>query len=518
MTLLGVDIGTTGCKAAVVSPPDGAPAATAYREYRLEAQWPGRAELDPDVVWAGVCEVVREASASAVRSGLGPPRALSFACLGEAVTPIDSAGRALTRSIVSFDARSVAHYRRLMETLGTERITELTGQRPQPHYSVAKWQWLAVEAPDVCTAARWLVGYGGLAAARLGLEPVIDHTMAARTMAFNPATGNWVPEILEAAGVDAAKLPALVPSGAVVGEIPPSVCSDLSLAGGALLVAGGLDQACAAFGAGTTSGDPALLSLGTVAVLAKAIPPGTPAGMIPTVPYFRDGSLAVAGTPAGGAVLRWYRDTFGHRHSSSPRQGRVAWADSAGSDGHGSEAYDAIVGMAAGVETDVTAIPHFAGSRTAFDSPHAAAVLCGLTFATGEGDIVRALLEGVAMETAVMAEKMGEEYGRVESLRAVGGGSRSDIWMQIFADVLGVGVESTASGDAAAVGAALLAGLGSGADIDGVRTPVKSEYRPDAASVARYRGKLERFRALVDSLAETGPPQGESNSQPGVGG
>ena len=175
---------------------------------------------------------------------------MAVSCLGEAVTPIDGHGRPLGPSIVSFDRRAAAYHDRLVERVGRESFERVTGLAPMPHYSVAKWSWLAAEAPEVYRFAARLVCYGDLVAARLGLEPVIDHTMAARTLAFDQSSRSWDLSILEAAGVDPSKLPTLAPSGTVIGTIPREHRSDLGLAPDAALVAGGLDQACAAHAVG----------------------------------------------------------------------------------------------------------------------------------------------------------------------------------------------------------------------------------------------------------------------------
>lgn len=520
MTLLGVDIGTTGCKAVAVGS-DGLPLARAYREYPLATPRPGWAELDPDAVWEAVCATIRGVTAAVPE----PPQALAVATLGEAVTPIDAAGAALGPTIVSFDGRAGAEYEQLLGAVGPERLATVCGIVPQPHYSVAKWRWIAQEMPETYRRASTLACFGDLVAVRLGLPPVIDHTMATRTLAFDAAAERWSPEILAAAGIDPAKLPAPAPAGTVIGPVARRQARDLGLADGTLLVAGGLDQACAALGVGigAVPDGTAMLSVGTVAVLAGVItgpPTGDrpPATGVPTVPYVVPGTrLAIAGTPAGGAVLRWYRDRFGAAEAASggdpaadPRPHKAAasaTAETAPGVGNAPDSekdfYGRVVAGAADVETDLIAVPHFAGSRTAFADPQATAALIGLTFATEKRHIVRALLEGVALETAVMAERLAEAGAPVTSLRAVGGGSRSPVWMQIFADVLGVPVESAASADAAAVGAARLAGAAT-ADADwgpdGLR--VAARFEPDESRSRPYRSKLERYRGLYHALAE----------------
>ena len=543
MTLLGVDIGTTGCKAAVVSA-QGAPLATAYREYPLITPRPGWAQLDPDEVWDAACSAIREVTSADVAS----PRAVAVATLGEAVTPIDSRGRALGPSIVSFDRRAADCHQRIVERAGRDSIERITGLAPMPHYTAAKWSWLAAEVPDVYRAAAKLVCYGDLVAARLGLKPMIDHTMATRTLAFDRHSRSWSDEILDAAGVDRAKLPAPVPSGTIVGTIGAEHCRDLGLAPGAVLVAGGLDQACAAHavdiggvgsggvgsggaalggtgsggagfgdsgsggagvgggagpggvgsggaapggaGSGGDAAGPALLSLGTVAALAMVLDSGRPRPLaVPTGPHVvEDLSLAVAGAPAGGAVLRWYRDVLGAAD--------VERAEAAGAD-----FYDTVVSSAATVETQAMVVPHFAGSRAAFADPDSLGVVAGLTFGTDRRHLVRALLEGVALETAVMAGRLAAAVDPVTLLRAAGGGSRSGPWMQIFADVLGVPVESAASSYAAAAGAALIAGSAIDAVEGNAIMPMAARFEPDPGRAEHYRAKLVLYRRLYETMA-----------------
>ena len=530
MTLLGVDVGTTGCKVAAVGS-DGSVQATAHREYPLMTRHSGWAELDPDGVWDAVWAAICEVTAAVAEA----PRSLAFATLGEAVTPIDASGAALAPTIVSFDGRAGEYYEELVAALGADRLTTVCGVAPQPHYSVAKWRWIAEEMPEIYARAATLACFGDLCAVRLGLPPVIDRTMATRTLALDAADGRWSQEILEAAGIDPAKLPTPVPTGTVIGPVAPRRAGELGLADGAVLVAGALDQVCAAYAVGIGAGEEgtAMLSLGTVAVLAAVaradsptptavptvpyVPPGTVSDVQPaTVPYVRPGTrLAIAGTPAGGAVLRWYRDRLGtpevvvpggagaDRYAIGGGKNRSRAPGAAARDtGAGDDLYERIIADATYGETDVLALPHFAGSRTAFSDPRATAALVGVTFATERRHVVRALLEGVALETAVMAERLSEAGIAVTALRAVGGGSRSLDWMQIFAEVLGVPVESTSSADAAAVGAALIAGTATGLlDDDGRSLPVVARCEPEERRHKQYRAKLEEFRALHRALA-----------------
>ena len=107
------------------------------------------------VVWEATRSAVREVTSA----GVAPPRAMAVSCLGEAVTPIDGQGCPLGPSIVSFDRRAAAYHDRLVERVGRDSFERVTGMAPMPHYTVAKWSWLATETPDVYRAAAKLVLY-----------------------------------------------------------------------------------------------------------------------------------------------------------------------------------------------------------------------------------------------------------------------------------------------------------------------------------------------------------------------
>ena len=210
--------------------------------------------------------------------------------------------------MVSFDAVQGSH-ERLVATVGS-RDTAICGLAPQPHYSVAKWCWIAEQMPEVYRRAATLACFGELVAVRLGLPPVIDHTMAARTLAFDVAAERWSPEILEAAGIDRDKLPAPAPSGTPIGAVAPGRARDLGLADGAVLVAGAFDQVCAGYARHRRRGRDGELSLGRCRAAGGRCRCGRPAGTTRSPAATR--LAGVVGAARGGDAVRpcrtWCRD------------------------------------------------------------------------------------------------------------------------------------------------------------------------------------------------------------------
>jgi xylulokinase len=265
-----------------------------------------------------------------------------------------------------------------------------------------------------------------------------------------------------------------------------------------VVVSGGLDQACAALAAGVIDPGVGLLSLGTTGVIGAAMSALTPAmlraGML-AMPHVAGGRLiTLGGVAAGGSLLRWYRDElgFGERDEAA-RTGR--------------DVYDVITSQVHDRPTGVLVLPHFSGSRFAFSDPDARGLVLGLTFGTTRADLVRGFMEGVAYELAVIRDRFEAVGLPIKSLRAAGGGSRSDSWMQIVADALGLAVHALARFDASAAGAALLAMAGIGAVSSSAELPAtmratRRTFEARQSWAAYHAQRLENYRKVYSALRD----------------
>jgi len=349
--------------------------------------------------------------------------------------------------------------------------------------------WILNKRPEIYDEIWKLLCFGELVAVRLGFEPLIDYSMAARTLAFDLESLDWSPEILSAAEIEIEKLPEIVAPGTIIGRLTDDMATDLGLAQNAEFVVGGLDQACAAAGVGLDVGGKSLLSIGTTGVLAEVFQGAKKhVGKVPVIPHVtRSEKIAVAGSPAGGAVLRWFRDII------------YQPVDSGGT----SEIpipYSEIIDSAENCSTDMVFVPHLGGSRVAFSNPEAKGAFVGLTFGTDRCELVRSILEGVAFEISLMKDVMREDGFRVDELVAVGGGSKSKLWLQIMADILDVSIASTESADVAAFGAARIAAEAMDTGLDTSLLLIRDRFEPSAESSGVYSGKRERFIEFYKSL------------------
>ncbi len=495
MSLLGLDIGTTGCKAIVFSE-DMTILGSAYREYPLLHPQPGWAELDPVAVWDKVEAAIVEAVAKA--GDADPVRAVATSVQGEAACPVDAQGNVLGNSIVTFDPRTEPQSAALAAAVGGAEVYRLSGQPLHPMGTVNKIAWWKQERPDVYANTAKFLCFGDFALSQLGVEPVMDRSIAARTMAYDLGQDRWSTKVLDVFGIDEAMMPRVAPSGDAVGVVPDGIAERLGLPSGVVAVTGAHDQPCGALGAGATAPGRAMYAIGTVECVTPCLDgflPGLGERGFPCYPHAAPRRFVTLGFNfGGGSVLRWYRDQFG--------QSEIETAASTGAG-----VYDLLLeGLDASVGR-LLLLPHFAGTGTPWLDVNSKGAIIGMTLETTRADVVKAILEGTTYEIAVNVAEMKAAGVRIDELRAIGGGSRSDVWLQIKADVLGVPLARLAVPEAATLGAALLAGAGAGL-IDNVGEVAASVarpqrwFRPDAARHERHAQRLELYRSLYPGLRD----------------
>lgn len=491
MSLVGLDLGTSGCKAALLSE-DGICLATAVEDYAIRTLGEGQCELNPDAVIAAALGCIRSV-ASCARAD--PPRAIAVAAAGEAVVPIDRQGKPLDAIFLSADRRGSSECHDMLSRNGEEFFIQETRTKPLPHYSIYKVMWWRKHRLQTYIDSACFVTLAGLVAAKLGAPPVVDSSLAARIGAFAPLAGDWSDAVLAASEIDRSKLPAVARPGTVIGEVRPAAAGSVGLGRHVRVVLGGFDQACAAFGVGILSaGNTALLGLGTnAAVVAIKSERNALSLDAPVTPHVVPGLVtAIGGAQSGAFTLRWYRTQLSRAAGTHNSQNE-------------SEEITAMIRDAAAKPTSVLCLPHFAGSRFAFSDPASTAAFTGITFATTCTDIVRALLDGVAYEIGAVIERLIHSGVRIDRLVAAGGGSKSSEWLQIIADAVELPVEPTNTRYATCIGAALLAGVGVGTFRDHAEAAKHAVRRnrvcePLTMSRAYHRSRRAEFHALYDAL------------------
>lgn len=492
MHYMGIDVGTSGCKAVVVDS-HGSQISTAYREYATRFTDDGGAELDSDDVMAKCLEVIGDAAAVEPAS----VKALGIASQGEAFTALGRQGRALSHAMVSSDTRAAGIMDAWTSSFGAERLYRITGHTAHPMHTLFKLLWLKQEASEVWQEADRFLCFEDLLQHRLGVDPAMGWSLAGRTMMFDVCNHRWDPDILSAVGLVPARLARPLPSGTKAGHVDAETASRLQLAEGAFVVTGGHDQTCAGLGAGVTEPGVAMYATGTVECILPAFAGPTFTSELRrhnlcTYDHAAGGMyVTVAFSLTGGNILKWFRDEFGARE--------VAEADRTGQN-----AYGLLLDQIEDRPSELLVLPYFTPTGTPYFDIKTPGAIVGLRLSTSRGEVIRALLEGVAFEMRLNLEILRQAGCTVRELRAIGGGARSSTWTQLKADVLGTPIKTCDVTEAGCLGAAMLA---CAADT-GVPVPdlaeqwvrVLSTVQPDPARAAVYQQRFDTYRRLYRAM------------------
>lgn len=486
---MGVDIGTSGCKA-VAFDDEGNQVASAYREYDLIVPQPDWAELDSDEVVNKCFEVIREVAGS-----VSSIRGLGISSQGEAFTPIDSDGNTLGNALVSSDCRAAEIAANWPKTFGEDKLYRITGHTAHPMFSLFKLLWVRENQPDVWTNAARFLCFEDLLQLRLGLDPAMGWPLAGRTMLFDVRKHEWSAEILDAVGVTAGKLARPLASGTVAGVVASEMAAALGLPEDVFVVTGGHDQTCGALGAGVTKPGVAMYATGTVECVTPAFSEPVfsdtlRANNLCTYDHVVPGMYAtVAFSLTGGNILKWFRDEFG---ADEVLQSQTT----------GHNAYDLLLEAAGDEPSDLMVLPYFTPTGTPYFDTNIKGAILGLQLSTKRGEMIRALLEGVAYEMRLNLDLLDQSGCKVTELRAIGGGAKSALWTQLKADVIGKPIMALNVTEAGCLGVALLAcAADTEMSVNQLATQwVKPAARFDPRHTEWYAERFDIYRRLYPTL------------------
>ncbi|GIK64675.1 MAG: xylulokinase [Chloroflexota bacterium] len=490
--LIGLDIGTTACKASLFRE-DGTLVAKATREYSIQIPHKGWAEQNAEIVWT----LAEEALAQVLKdSGTRDVVAIGISAQGEAVMPVNAQGQTLRPAILGMDTRTDAQNVWLRERFGAEHLFDLTGVPVHTINTLPKLLWLREHEPEIWSRADKFLLYEDFVIHKMTGQAMVSRCLASRTQMYDLKADCWNTDLLDAAGLAPSRLSLVQQSGKAVGEMRPDLASALGFSRPPLVVSGGHDQACGALGVGLTKPGLAMVSTGTAEVMEVSLDQPTVnkslyESNISVYAHVVPGLyLAMTLNHSGGLLLRWFRDTFGQEEL---RQAQIG----------GLDAYDLILKNAPDHPTRLMVLPHFSGSGTpTFDIASKGAIL-GLTFASTRPEIAKALLEGLTFELRLNLDLLIKGGIFISELRAIGGGARSAIWVQLKADITGLPVAVPIVTEAAGWGAALLAGVGAGVfeNLDeAVNVTFEQRYLPGPYS-PNYQERYQVYQSIYPTLA-----------------
>ncbi len=480
--LLGVDIGTSGCRAALFAP-DGRLAAQETEAYGVSYPAPGWAEQRPDDWWEGVCRAVRR-----VAEAVPPEDIAAVGVDGQswAAVAVDGEGRVLAPTPIWTDTRAQDACEEMRSCMPEEEWFRVGMNPLQPGYTLPKILWYRRHRPEVYERARWILQSNSFIVYRLTGRVTQDLSQGYGLQCFSMRGGAWDPEAIRRLGLRPSLLPDILHCHAVAGAVTAAAAAQTGLLPGTPVVAGGLDAACATLGVGVI--DPGQTQeqggqAGGMSVCMDACA-GDPRLILGrhVVP---DRYLLQGGTTGGGGALKWLRQTV-CPELSFEEMSDLARTVPPGSGG-------------------LLFLPYLAGERSPIWNPDAKGVFFGLTYAHTRAHMIRAVMEGTAYALLHNLETARQAGARVRVMRATGGSANSLVWTQIKSDVTDTVIEVPASDTATVLGAAILAGVGAGVygsfeEAVAGTVAVRRVHRPDAAHRAVYARGYQDYLQLYERL------------------
>ena len=494
--LLGIDVGTTACKA-VIADLQGRVLSSGTAVYPIYTPHPSWMEEDPEEVWAGMVAAVRQAVAD---NPLGPSsiRALSFSGVLHSMVPVDREWRPLTRALTWGDRRSISLAARIRHETDPHRLYLRTGCPIHPMYLPAKIAWFREERTEVHRQAYKYLSIKDYILHKLCGECLGDISIASGSGLMNTHQLCWDAEALELAGISEEKLPPLVSPETVLEGIAPEWAEAMGLPVDIPIVVGAADGGLANLGTGTVAAGQMTSTIGSSGAVR----------LITHAPRFdeqertwcyvlTEGTWFVGGAiNNGGIVYQWFRDKFCREEIEQAKL-------------MGREAYDLLNAYAEEVGLGAEGLiflPYLTGERNPYWNANARGVLFGLSLHHSRKHIARAIMEGVAFRMYSIFQALEELSGGVREIRASGGFTRSELWVQILADVYGHPIVTTVAKESSSMGAIFLAmkalGYIDSLEEAGPLVPLQTVFEPDMRNHEAYLRLYELFHTLYWDLTD----------------
>ena len=491
--VIGLDAGTTSIKG-ILTDPQGVVYASAGEEYMLDMPREDICELDPEIYWDRTRTVIRHLLQ---QSGVSPSdvMALAFSSQGETLITVDERGRPLQKAIVWLDNRSKKEAEEIKNIFGPEKIHRITGQ-PEvlPTWPATKIKWLQRHEPSLFGKVYKFLMLPDYLVYRLTGEYVTEPSIVSSTLYFDFQRKKWWQKMLTYLAIDEHRLPHLLPSGTEIGSLTSRAARETGLTTATRVTTGAYDHPAGAIGAGNIEEGIITETTGSAMAMCVTVdrPVTDPDVRLPcqchVVPnkYF----LLPYGQTAG-MVLKWFRDHF---FDEETRKTKLM----------GNDPYELMTTWAAKIPPGaggVVMLPHLMGTGPPEFDAEAKGVFYGLSLQTTRGHLVRAMLEGVACMIKANLDALPSERAHTQDIRVLGGGSKSELWNQIKADMLQIPVVTLKNREAASLGAAILAGTGSHIykDIrEGCEQMVKIDrvYMPDPGKAEIYQNVYRKYQQL----------------------
>jgi xylulokinase len=492
--LLGIDIGSSACKVAAFSI-NGTVLAQGNTEYAICYPQPGWAEQNPDEWWQAVCKATQEILQSG-KFRPGQVKGIGIDGQSWSAVPVDKKGKILYNTPIWMDTRAKEICDQISRQISEERLFETCGNPLQPSYTLPKILWYKKHLPDVYSKIDRILQSNSFIAFRLTGVYSQDLSQGYGFNCYDMHKSRWDTALCAELGVNPAFLPEIVPCHQVIGAVTAEAAEETGLAAGTPVVAGGVDCACATLGVGVIKPGQTQEQGGQAGGMSICIDSYKADKRLILSNHVVPGLwLLQGGTVGGGGVIKWFEKEFcAVERELAARQGSSSYAEidkeaeiiNAGSDG-------------------LVFLPYMAGERSPIWDKNAKGVYYGIDFSKTRAHFARACMEGVAYSlkhNLDVAESVGV---KADTLCAMGGAANSRLWTQIKADVTGKRIVVPSSDTATALGAAILAGVGTGiyrdfSDAVDKTVEIRREHTPDIEKQEACRKGYKIYLSLYENL------------------
>ena len=483
MYFLGIDLGTSSVKLVLIDE-KGTILRTLSREYPLSMPQNGWSEQSPEDWWTnsklGITEIMEGFDKSQLAG-------ISFGGQMHGLVILDKDDKVIRPAILWNDGRTTKETAYLNEVIGMDKLAEYTANIAFAGFTAPKILWVKANEPENFAKIDKIMLPKDYLAYLLSGTHSADYSDGAGMLMMDVANKCWSKEMLDICGVTQAQMPKLFESYEVVGTLRPEVAAELGLPETVKICAGAGDNAAAAVGTGTVEDGDCNLSVGTSGTVFISSDKFT----LPTNNAIHAFSHATGGYHLMGCILSaascnkwWMEDVLDTKEFAKEQEGFVPLGTN-----------------------PVLFAPYLMGERTPHNDPTVRGAFLGLSMDTSRAQMTQAVMEGVAFamrDSREIAKSLGVE---IKSTKICGGGAKSPIWKQIFANVLGIPVMSVETEEGPGLGGAMLAAVGCGAypsvkEMAAAVVKVTDTTEPDMAVYELYNKKYQQFCTLYSAIKD----------------
>lgn len=483
MLYIGIDLGTSAAKLLLMRT-DGVIEKIVTKEYPISFPKPGWAEQNPSDWWQACIEGIRELTADADKSQVA---GISFGGQMHGLVALDGQDNVIRPAILWNDGRTMAETEYLNEVIGREKLSQYTANIAFAGFTAPKLLWMKKHESELLARISKIMLPKDYIAYRLTGVHCTDVSDASGMLLMDVKNKCWSKEMVEICGISECQLPHIYESYEPVAALLPEVAKMLGLPETVVVAAGAGDNAAAAVGTGTVGDGSCNISLGTSGTVFIASDRFAMDSHNALHAFAHaDGHYHLMGCMLSAASCNkwWMEDILGTKEFAAQQSGITKLG-----------------------ENHVYFLPYLMGERSPHNDPKARGTFIGMTMDTTREDMTQAVLEGVAFalrDSFEVAKLLGIQITRT---KICGGGAKSPLWKKMIANILNIQVDTLASEEGPALGAAMLAAVANGeyADVaEAAQAIVKvtDTVEPDAELAALYEKRYQTFRGIYPKLKE----------------